>query len=155
MRIPQNESHWAEVGVALDGKTALVTGATDGLGKEVARQLAALGAFVIVHGRDAQRGAQVVDAIRAQGKGGAVFRQADFGSLAEVRSFADWAAARPGGLDLLINNAAATVGERRMSADGFELAFAVNHLAHFLLSQLLLPALEANAPARIVNVSSL
>jgi NAD(P)-dependent dehydrogenase (short-subunit alcohol dehydrogenase family) len=143
------------MGVALYGKTAVVTGSTDGLGKEVARQLAALGAFVIVHGRNAQRGAEAVEAIRAQGKGGAVFRQADFGSLAEVRSFADWVAAHHGGPDLLINNAAATVGERRVSADGFELAFAVNHLAHFLLSQLLLPALEANAPARIVNVSSL
>jgi NAD(P)-dependent dehydrogenase (short-subunit alcohol dehydrogenase family) len=143
------------MGVSLEGKTALVTGATAGLGAEVARQLAALGALVIVHGRNTRRGAEVAETIRAQGKGGALFRHADFGSLAEVRSFAEWVGAHHGGIDLLINNAAAAVGERRESADGFELAFAVNYLAHFLLSQLLLPRLEANAPARIVNVSSM
>lgn len=155
MPIPRNETRWAEMRVSLEGSTALVTGATDGLGKEVARQLAALGAFVIVHGRDEARGTAAVQAIRANGKGGAVFRQADFGSLAEVRALADWVGEQHGGIDLLINNAAATVGERRESADGFELAFAVNHLAPFLLTRLLLPKLEANAPARIVNVSSM
>ncbi|HEX5046363.1 MAG TPA: SDR family oxidoreductase [Gammaproteobacteria bacterium] len=155
MPIPRNETRWAEMGVSLEGSTALVTGATDGLGKEVARQLAALGALVIVHGRDEARGAAAVQAIQAGGKGGAVFRRADFGSLAEVRALADWVGEHHGGIDLLINNAAATVGERRESADGFELAFAVNHLAPFVLTQRLLPKLEANAPARIVNVSSM
>lgn len=154
-RVPENETHWARMGVSLDGTVALVTGSTDGLGREVARQLAALGAFVIVHGRNEERGAEVVKMIDAQGKGKAVFRRADFGSLAEVRSFADWVKSNHGGLDLLVNNAAATGSERRESADGYELAFAVNHLSHFLLTQLLLPTLEANAPARIVNVSSM
>ena len=151
----RNETHWTKMGVSLDGSTALVTGSTDGLGKEVARQLAALGALVIVHGRDEQRGAEVAEAIRARGNGRAVFRRADFGSLAEVRSLAHWVCANHGGIDLLISNAAAAVGERRESAEGFELALAVNHLAHFLLTQLLLPRLAANAPARIVNVSSM
>jgi NAD(P)-dependent dehydrogenase (short-subunit alcohol dehydrogenase family) len=137
-RVPENETHWARMGVSLANHTALVTGSTDGLGKEVARQLAALGAFVIVHGRNAERGAEVVQTIGAAGKGGAVFKRADFG-----------------GIDLLVNNAAATGGERRESADGYELAFAVNYLAHFLLTHRLLPSLEANAPARIVNVSSM
>jgi NAD(P)-dependent dehydrogenase (short-subunit alcohol dehydrogenase family) len=154
-RVPENETHWARMGVSLANHTALVTGSTDGLGKEVARQLAALGAFVIVHGRNAERGAEVVQTIGAAGKGGAVFKRADFGSLAEVRTFADWVRANHGGIDLLVNNAAATGGERRESADGYELAFAVNYLAHFLLTHRLLPSLEANAPARIVNVSSM
>jgi NAD(P)-dependent dehydrogenase (short-subunit alcohol dehydrogenase family) len=154
-RVPENETHWARMNVALQGRTALVTGSTDGLGKEVARQLAALGAFVIVHGRNAERGAEVVNMIRGAGKGGAVFRRADFSSLADVRAFAAYVNANHGAIDLLINNAAATGGERRESADGHELAFAVNYLSHFLLTHLLLPRLEANAPARIVNVSSM
>jgi NAD(P)-dependent dehydrogenase (short-subunit alcohol dehydrogenase family) len=155
-RVPENETRWAREGVSLCGKVALVTGSTDGLGREVARQLAALGATVIVHGRNAERGADVVRAIRAAGPGGAVFYRADFGSLAAVRAFADEIIAKHDRLDLLVNNAAAvSPPERALSADGHELAFAVNYLAHFLLSYRLLPLLEASAPARIVNVSSM
>ena len=86
-RTPENEAHWARMGVALAGKTALVTGSTDGLGKEVARQLGALGAQVIVHGRNPERGEEVVRAIRAAG-GEAVFYRADLASLASVEAFA-------------------------------------------------------------------
>jgi NAD(P)-dependent dehydrogenase (short-subunit alcohol dehydrogenase family) len=156
-RVPRSELDWARSGIALRGTTALVTGSTDGLGKELARQLGALGAFVIVHGRNAERGAQVVRAIRGAGPGDAVFYRADFGSLAEVRSFAAHVQSRHERLALLINNAAATGGggERPLSADGHELAFAVNYLAHFLLTHELLPLLQASAPARIVNVSSM
>jgi NAD(P)-dependent dehydrogenase (short-subunit alcohol dehydrogenase family) len=155
-RTPENEARWARMGVSLAGKTALVTGSTDGLGREVARQLAALGAFVIVHGRNQERGEEVVRMIRAAGAGDAVFYRADLGSLEAVRSFADQIRERHTRLDLLINNAAAVSGaERQTSADGHELAFAVNYLAHFLLTYQLLPLLEASAPARIVNVSSL
>lgn len=156
-RVPEDETHWAGMGVSLQGSTALVTGSTDGLGMEVARQLGALGAFVIVHGRNAERGDEVVRTIRAAGPGDAVFYRADLGSLAEVRTFAKHVLERHDQLDLLINNAAATGGggERRTSADGHELTFAVNYLAHFLLTHLLLPRLEASAPARIVNVSSM
>ena len=156
-RVPRNEADWARMGVSLRGATALVTGSTDGLGKELARQLGALGAFVIVHGRNEARGAEVVQSIRAAGPGDAVFYRADFGSLAAVRSFADHVRSRHERLELLVNNAAATGagGERRTSADGHELAFAVNYLSHFLLTHELLPLLERSTPARIVNVSSM
>jgi NAD(P)-dependent dehydrogenase (short-subunit alcohol dehydrogenase family) len=154
-RTPENEARWARMGVTLKGKTALVTGSTDGLGKEVARQLGALGAHVIVHGRNEQRGAEVVRTIQEAG-GDAVFYRADLGSLAGVEAFATSIRERHDRLDLLINNAAAVTGQQRQtSADGHELAFAVNYLAHFLLTYRLLPLLEASAPARVVNVSSL
>jgi NAD(P)-dependent dehydrogenase (short-subunit alcohol dehydrogenase family) len=154
-RTPENEARWARMGVNLQGKTALVTGSTDGLGKEVARQLGALGALVIVHGRNHERGEEVAGAIRAAG-GEAVFYRADFGSLAGVEAFAAQIREQHSRLDLLVNNAAAVSGpERQTSADGHELAFAVNYLAHFLLTYRLLPLLEASAPARVVNVSSL
>lgn len=152
---PADAAEWARMGVSLEGRTALVTGSTSGLGTEVAQQLGALGAFVIVHGRNAERGAQVVDTIR-EGPGDAVFYRADLASLDEVRALADRVREHHERLDLLINNAAATGGdERRTSADGHELAFAVNYLSHFLLTHRLLELLEASAPARIVNVSSL
>jgi NAD(P)-dependent dehydrogenase (short-subunit alcohol dehydrogenase family) len=157
-QVPWDAAHWAKLGVSLRGRTAMVTGSTDGLGVELARQLGALGALVIVHGRNSERGEEVVRAIRAAGPGDAVFYRADLGSLAEVRALAEQVRSRHDRLHLLINNAAAVGGnskERRTSADGHELAFAVNYLSHFLLTQLLLPRLEAGAPARIVNVSSL
>jgi NAD(P)-dependent dehydrogenase (short-subunit alcohol dehydrogenase family) len=154
-RTPESEAYWANMGVALHGKTALVTGSTDGLGKEVARQLGSLGAFVIVHGRNPDRGAEVVRIIRTAG-GEAAFHRADFASLAGTAAFAEEILETYDRLDLLINNAAAVSGaERQTSADGHELAFAVNYLAHFLLTYRLLPLLEASAPARIVNVSSM
>lgn len=155
-RAPQTEERWARQGVSMAGKVALVTGSTDGLGREVARQLAALGASVIIHGRNPERGEEVVRTIRSAGKGEAVFHRADFGSLAAVRTFADEVMARHERLDLLVNNAAAvSPPQRAVSSDGHELAFAVNYLAHFLLSYRLLPLLEKSAPARIVNVSSM
>lgn len=154
-RIPESEAYWASMGVSLAGKTALVTGSTDGLGKEVARQLAALGAFVIVHGRNQERGEETVKLIESAG-GKAAFHRADLASLANVAAFAETILETYDRLDLLINNAAAVSGaERQTSADGHELAFAVNYLAHFLLTYRLLPLLEASAPARIVNVSSM
>jgi NAD(P)-dependent dehydrogenase (short-subunit alcohol dehydrogenase family) len=155
-RVPENETYWTRMGAALQGKTVLVTGSTDGLGKEVARQLGALGAFVIVHGRNPERGEEVVRTIRAAGSGNAAFHRADFASLDGVNAFAEEILETYDRLDVLINNAAAVSGaERQTSADGYELAFAVNYLAHFLLTYRLLPLLEASAPARIVNVSSL
>ncbi len=154
-RAPETEERWKRIGVDLSGKTALVTGSTDGLGKEVARQLGALGALVVVHGRNQERGEVVVRTIRAAG-GTAEFLRADFASLAGVAKFADEVLGRYDRLDVLVNNAAAVSGtERQTSADGHELAFAVNYLAHFLLTYRLLPLLEASAPTRVVNVSSL
>jgi NAD(P)-dependent dehydrogenase (short-subunit alcohol dehydrogenase family) len=136
-------------------KTILITGSTDGVGRYIAERLAAEGWRVLVHGRDRGRGEAVVQRITQQG-GKARFIAADFSSLAEVRSLAE-AVRRDGeGLDVLVNNAGiGTSGERReLSADGFELRFAVNYLAGFLLTRLLLPMLENRRASRIVNVSS-
>ena len=155
-RIPENEAYWARMGVSLAGKTVLVTGSTDGLGKEVARQLGALGAFVIVHGRNQERGEEVVRTIKAAGVGDAAFHRADLASLSGVAELAEKIMETYDRLDVLVNNAAAVSGDQRQtSADGYELAFAVNYLAHFVLTYRLLPLLEASAPARIVNVSSM
>jgi len=138
----------------LSGKTALVTGSTDGVGRLVARKLGQAGARVLVHGRDAERGARVVADIEASG-GVAAFLAADLSALAEVRRLADAAQATVDRLDILINNAGiGTAGPRQTSAEGFELRFAVNYLAGFLLTLLLLPLIKNSAPARIVNVSS-
>ena len=141
----------------LSGKTVLITGATDGVGRVVAKKLGALGARVLVHGRDQGRGAQVVAEIAAGG-GQAEFLAADLAALAEVRRLADAVRARTDRLDILINNAGiGTSGGRpgrQTSADGYELRFAVNYLAGFLLTYLLLPLVIKSAPARIVNVSS-
>jgi NAD(P)-dependent dehydrogenase (short-subunit alcohol dehydrogenase family) len=141
----------------LRGKIALVTGSTDGLGREVAIRLAALGAQVIVHGRSRERGADVVRQIESAG-GKATFYAADLASLSETRKLAETVRANHERLDILVNNAGIGTGgsnERQTSADGHELVFAVNYLSGYLLTHLLLPLLERGAPARIVNVSSL
>ena len=139
----------------LKDKTALVTGSTDGVGRVVAERLGAAGARVLVHGRDQARAEATVAAIEAKG-GKAEFLIADLSSLAEVRRLADAVRARTDRLDILINNAGiGTAGaKRQISADGYELRFAVNYLAGFLLTSELLPLLKASAPARIVNVAS-
>ncbi|MGX8013117.1 SDR family oxidoreductase [Mesorhizobium sp. ORM8.1] len=139
----------------IKNKTALVTGSTDGVGRVVAERLGAAGARVLVHGRDQGRAKTVVAAIEAKG-GNAEFLIADLSSLAEVRQLADAVRARTDRLDILINNAGVgTAGaKRQLSADGYELRFAVNYLAGFLLTSELLPLLKASAPARIVNVAS-
>jgi NAD(P)-dependent dehydrogenase (short-subunit alcohol dehydrogenase family) len=146
--------------IDMSGRTALVTGATDGLGRALARDLAAAGATVLVHGRDPERiGATLAEIREATGSDALRSYRADFSSLAEVREMAGEIRAREPRLDVLVNNAGigTTVpgGERRMeSADGHELRFAVNYLAGYLLTERLLDLLKASAPARIVNVSS-
>ena len=141
-----------------NGKTALVTGSTDGVGRVVAKRLAEHGMRVLVHGRDRARGEQLVAEIKAAG-GAAEFLGADLSSLAEVRRLADAVRKTTNRLDLLVNNAgigsAGAKGARETSADGHELRFAVNYLAGYLLTYLLLPLIKKSAPARIVNVSSL
>ncbi len=137
-------------------RVALVTGSTDGLGREVARRLAAEGAHVIVHGRNAERGKALVDEITAAGKGSARFYQADFASLDEVRRLAADIARDYPRLDLLVNNAGVIARqERQVSKDGHELHFAVNYLSGYLLTYRLLPLIEKGRSPRIVNVSSL
>ena len=141
----------------LDKKTALVTGSTDGVGRLVARRLAEAGARVLVHGRNRERGERVVAAIEEAG-GAAAFLAADLASLAEVRGLAEAVRQSTDRLEILINNAGIGTGGagalRQISADGHELRFAVNYLAGFLLTRLLLPLIRDSAPARIVNVAS-
>jgi NAD(P)-dependent dehydrogenase (short-subunit alcohol dehydrogenase family) len=139
----------------LDGKTALVTGSTDGVGRTVATTLAAGGVHLLVHGRDRARGESVVSEIGKSG-GSAEFLAADLTSLAEVRGLADTVTRGQHRLDILINNAGigTAPNTRLLSTDGHELRFAVNYLAGFVLTHLLLPLLRQSAPARIVNVAS-
>ncbi len=141
-----------------DGKTALITGSTDGVGRMVATRLGKAGWRILVHGRDRARGGEVVAGIKAAG-GSAEFLQADLSALAEVRRLAGTVQQKTKRLDLLINNAGigsgGPQGSREESADGYELRFAVNYLSGFLLTHLLLPLIKKSAPARIVNVSSL
>jgi NAD(P)-dependent dehydrogenase (short-subunit alcohol dehydrogenase family) len=143
----------------MNGKTVLVTGSTDGVGRYVAAKLAADGAKVLVHGRDKERGQALVDEIRGRGQGEALFYPADLSSMAGTRQLADAVLADHKRLDLFISNAG--IGSqnegpaRQTSADGHELRFAVNYLSGFLLAHLLLPLLKASVPSRIVNVASL
>jgi NAD(P)-dependent dehydrogenase (short-subunit alcohol dehydrogenase family) len=143
----------------MDGKTVLVTGSTDGVGRYVAARLAAAGAKILIHGRDKARAKTLADEVRGQGHGEAIFYQADLSSLSGARQLADAVIADHQRLDVFISNAgigSRTLGaERRTSAEGHELRFAVNYLSGFLLAQLLLPLLKASAPSRIVNVASL
>jgi NAD(P)-dependent dehydrogenase (short-subunit alcohol dehydrogenase family) len=133
----------------------VVTGSTDGLGKRVAQDLAQKGATVLLHGRDPERGEAVAREIR-EGTGNDDLRYylADFSSLEQTRRLAEEIRADRDRLDVLINNAGVFAGERSVSEDGYELTLAVNYLAPFLLTHLLLPLLRASAPARIVNVAS-
>jgi NAD(P)-dependent dehydrogenase (short-subunit alcohol dehydrogenase family) len=142
--------------MTLEGDTVLVTGSSDGVGRLAAHRLADQGAHVLIHGRNAQRGKEVVDQIQAAGRGSATFLSADFSSLAEVRRLADVVSQGCDRLEVLINNAGigsdAAAGTREISQDGYELRFAVNYLAGFLLTRLLLPLIQSSAPARIVNI---
>jgi NAD(P)-dependent dehydrogenase (short-subunit alcohol dehydrogenase family) len=141
------------------GKTVLITGSTDGVGRYVAARLAADGAKVLIHGRDAKRAEALIDEIKRDGYAAPMFYQADLSSLADVRRLADAVIADHDRLDVFVSNAG--IGsqnqgpERQTSADGHELRFAVNYLAGFLLAYRLLPLLKAAAHARIVNVASL
>lgn len=146
-----------ESAVSYDGKTVLVTGSTDGLGRELALALAADGAHVIVHGRNVERGEAVVAEIVQVGKGSASFIAADFSSLQAVRDFADTVARDYPRLDLLVNNAGIAffqAPQRSANADGHELQFVVNYLAGWILVNRLKPNLEAAAPSRVINVAS-
>lgn len=146
--------------MSVSGKTVLITGATDGVGRLVAERLATQGAQVLLHGRSAEKGERVMREIRAAAPDARLdFFRADLASLDEVRGLADAVAARHRRLDVLVNNAGIGFGApgtgRELSRDGHELRFAVNYLSHFLLTLKLLPIILASAPARIVNVSSI
>jgi len=148
----------ASAQVAPGRQIALVTGSTDGLGRDVAIRIAATGAHVIIHGRNAERGAEVVAQIQKEGKGSARFYAADLASLATVREFAQKILRDYDRLNILVNNAgigSASPDGRQVSADGHELTFAVNYLSEFLLTRMLLARVVSSAPSRIVFVSSL
>ena len=139
----------------MEEKTILVTGATDGIGKQTALELARQGARLLLHGRDARRGAAVVEEIsRATGNSKLEFYLADLSSQKQIRDLADEIRRRHARLDVLLNNAGVYRKERTLSEDGLEMTFAVNHLAPFLLTNLLLDLLLKSAPARIITVSS-
>ena len=140
----------------MDGKICVVTGATSGIGKEAAIQLAALGATVALIGRNPDKGRSAVEDVRTKAKypDCISFHRADFSSLEEVRELGrelsdhfDW-------IDVLINNAGAMFLQRLETDDGFEMTFGVNHLAPFVLTGVLLESLKAGAPSRVVNVAS-
>src|SRR3974390_1978066 len=141
------------------GKTVLITGSTDGVGRYVAGELAKLGAELLIHGRDAPRAKSLIDDIAASGYPAPTFYQADLSSIDGARKLARTIASRHKRIDVFISNAG--IGsmnggpQRQVSADGYELRFAVNYLSGFLLAHLLLPLIKAAAPARIVNVASL
>ena len=140
---------------SMRGKVCMVTGATSGIGQVTAAALAAQGAHVIVVGRNRAKAQQVVGEIRRQSGNDAVwYLLADFSDLQQVRELAAAFSAQYSQLDVLVNNAGTYFNTRHPAPGGVEMTFHVNHLAHFLLTNLLLDTLTASAPARIVNVTS-
>jgi NAD(P)-dependent dehydrogenase (short-subunit alcohol dehydrogenase family) len=138
----------------------MITGATDGLGRALASELASAGATLLIHGRDESRGRQAIAELEAAAGDGQVhWLRADLSSLEEVRALARRVAGEWERLDVLVNNAGIGTtlpgeGRRLESEDGYELRFAVNYLAGYLLTRMLLEQLGGSAPARVVNVSS-
>ena len=137
------------------GRTAVVTGANSGLGLVTARELARAGAHVVLACRNLDKGRAAVAEIEREVPGAELeLEELDLASLGSVRAFAERFLARHDGLDLLVNNAGVMAPPRRVTADGFELQFGTNHLGHFALTQLLLPAMEGREDARVVTLSS-
>jgi retinol dehydrogenase-12 len=139
----------------MNGKICLLTGGTNGIGKATAQELARMGAMVIIVGRDPQKTSNVVEEIRsASGNKNVGSMLADLSSQQDVRRLANEFNSKYSHLHVLLNNAGAVFMRRQLSVDGIEMTFAVNHLAPFLLTNLLLDKIKASAPARIINVSS-
>jgi retinol dehydrogenase 14 len=151
MEKPETEKH----GGAMDEKVCLITGATSGIGKATAMGLANMGASVVMVGRDRSRGETAMAEIKEGSPNASVdLMLADVSSQEQIRRLADEFREAYPRLDVLINNAGVFLSKRITTADGIEMTFAVNHLAYFLLTNLLLDMLKASAPSRIVNVSS-
>lgn len=134
----------------MKGKTVLITGATAGIGKATAIGLADKGARLILVGRSDQR----LAAVAAEGHQEVITMKAELSSMAEVRRLAAEILGSAPRLDVLINNAGTIVGDRRLTVDGYEYTFALDHLSPFLLTNLLLGTLKASAPSRVIAVSS-
>ena len=141
-------------GGSMAGKTVLVTGASGGIGKATALGLAAMGARVAITGRDRDRTEDAAREIRTVGGGQVDVFIADLSSQAEVRRLAEEVLERLPRIDVLVNNVGGYWNSRHLTADGLERTFALNHLAPFLLTNLLLDRLEDSSPARVVTVSS-
>ncbi|MFE8605319.1 SDR family oxidoreductase [Archangium violaceum] len=140
----------------MQGKVCLITGATSGIGLESTRALARAGATVVLSGRDKGRGEAALAEVRRTDPDAKLdLMLADLTSLASVRQLVQDFQARYSRLDVLLNNAGLMLTERQVTPDGFEATFATNHLAHFLLTNLLLEQLEASGPSRVVNVASM
>ncbi|XP_074655109.1 retinol dehydrogenase 12-like [Tubulanus polymorphus] len=139
----------------LDGKTAVITGANTGIGKEVAKDLARRGARVILACRDVIRAKEAAEDIRKLTQSeNVVFYKLDLASLQSVRLFVQQALKNEERVDILINNAGVMWCPRVLTDDGFEMQIGVNHLGHFLLTNLLLDSLKQAAPSRVINVTS-
>jgi len=137
------------------GKVMLITGGTDGIGKQAAKELAEMGATVVLVGRSEARCQATVEEIKTfSGNDQVDYLLADLSSMAQVKGVADGFRQRYNRLDVLVNNAGAGFVRRRESADGYEMTFALNHLAYYLLTRLLLDMLQASAPSRVINTSS-
>ena len=137
------------------GKTCLVTGASSGIGKEIAYGLAELGANVILVCRNPDKGQAVLNEIKSHFPSAKMdILIADLSSQTDIRKLADTINNTYPALHVLINNAGTVSTKKQLSVDGIEMTLATNHLAPFLLSQLLLDLLKKSAPARIINVSS-
>jgi NAD(P)-dependent dehydrogenase (short-subunit alcohol dehydrogenase family) len=136
-------------------KICLITGGTNGIGKATAQALANMGATVVIVGRNAEKTSQVVSEIRtASGNSNVDSLLADLSSQRDIRRIAAEFKLRYPYLHVLINNAGGTFATRQLSVDGIEMTFALNYLAGFLLSNLMLDTMKASSPARIINVSS-
>ncbi len=146
---------WDRMAEHIRGKRVLVTGATDGIGRETALELADMGAEVVVHGRNFQKGKSVLAKIKERTGTDPDLLQADFASLQEVRTLAEEIKEKYDRLDVLLNNAGVYMEDREFSDDGYEMTFAVNYLAMFLLTLSLLDLMKNSAPSRIVNVGSM
>ncbi len=139
----------------LQGKTILITGATNGLGKETALQLAKMGGNVVIVGRNPEKTRNTVEQIRSQSGNPSIDSiVADLSSMAQVHQAAEEFKQKHQRLDVLVNNAGMYFSKRQESVDGYEMTFALNHLSYFLLTNLLMDRLIASAPSRVVNVSS-
>jgi retinol dehydrogenase-14 len=140
----------------MQGQVCIVTGANSGIGKVTSRRLAAMGATVVLVCRDQTKGQYAIREIRAHLPGASLeLLLADLSSQEHIRRLASEIQARFPRINVLINNAGAINAHRTLSEDGMETTFAVNHLSYFLLTELLLPTLQASAPSRIVNVASI
>ncbi len=139
----------------LEGKTAVLTGGTSGIGRATAVGLAERGARLVILGRDPQRCEETLETIEtATGRTDITLVRSELGTLAGIRSAAAEVLENVDAIDILVNNAGITLSNRQVTEDGFERTFAVNHLAYFLLTGLLLPRLQLAPKARIVNVAS-